>query len=199
MSDKSGASPSSNPSSVRIREKGIFMDRDGTVSEEVGYMYHAGLYKPFPWTGEAVRKINDSGYKAVLITNQAGIERGYFPESMVHEVHSVLGAELNRWSAHLDGIYYCPHRPETQCDCRKPKPGMILRASREMNIELAESYMIGDRYVDVQAAHGAGVKSVLLRSGDGVIEFEKHGNSSSVQPHFIADNLLHAVEAILDG
>ena len=73
-------------------------------------MYHAGLYKPFPWTGEAVRKINDSGYKAILITNQAGVGRGYFPESMVHEVHSVLDAELNRWSAHLDGIYYCPHQ-----------------------------------------------------------------------------------------
>ena len=181
------------------REKGIFMDRDGTVSEEVGYMYHAGLYKPFPWTGEAVRKINQSGYKAVLITNQAGVGRGYFPESMVHEVHDVLSAELDRWSAHLDGIYYCPHSPETQCDCRKPKPGMILRASEEMNIELAESYMIGDRFVDVLAAHGAGVKSVLLRSGDGMIELEKHGNSSPLQPHFIADNLLHAVEAILNG
>jgi D-glycero-D-manno-heptose 1,7-bisphosphate phosphatase len=184
---------------VKQFSKAIFMDRDGTVSEEVGYMYHAGLYKPFPWTGEAVRKINDSGYKAILITNQAGVERGYFPESMVHEVHSVLDAELNRWSAHLDGIYYCPHRPETQCDCRKPKPGMILRASQEMSIELAESYMIGDRFVDVQAAHGAGVKSVLLRSGDGLAEIEKFGKSSPIQPHFIADNLLHAVEAILNG
>ena len=179
--------------------KAIFMDRDGTVSEEVGYMYHAGLYKPFPWTGEAVRRINESGFKAVLITNQAGVGRGYFPESMVHEVHSVLDAELNRWSAHLDGIYFCPHSPETQCDCRKPKPGMILRASREMEIELAESYMIGDRYVDVEAAHGAGVKSVLLRSGDGLIEFEKHGKTSPFQPHFIADNLLHAVDSILNG
>jgi D-glycero-D-manno-heptose 1,7-bisphosphate phosphatase len=179
--------------------KAIFMDRDGTVSEEVGYMYHAGLYKPFPWTGEAVRKINQSDYKAILITNQAGVGRGYFPESMVHEVHSVLDAELNRWSARLDAIYYCPHSPETQCDCRKPKPGMILRASQEMNIELAESYMIGDRYVDVLAAHGAGVKSVLLQSGDGQIEFEKHGKTSPLQPHFIAENLLHAVEAILNG
>src|SRR5678816_1207850 len=89
-------------SSVRA----IFMDRDGTVSEEIGYMYHAGLYKPFPWTGEAVRRINDSGFKAVLITNQAGVERGFFPESTVHEVHSVLDAELSRWSAHLDAIYY---------------------------------------------------------------------------------------------
>jgi D-glycero-D-manno-heptose 1,7-bisphosphate phosphatase len=179
--------------------KAIFMDRDGTVSEEVGYMYHAGLYKPFQWTGPAVRKINESGYKAILITNQAGVERGYFPESTVHEVHDILNAELGRWSAHLDGIYFCPHRPETECDCRKPKPGMILRASRELNIELGDSYMIGDRYVDVEAAHAAGVKSVLLRSGDGLIEFERFGKSSSKQPHFIADNLLHAVESVLNG
>jgi D-glycero-D-manno-heptose 1,7-bisphosphate phosphatase len=199
MKDNNGTPHPALRATLSRRERGIFMDRDGTVSEEVGYMYHAGLYKPFPWTGEAVRKINDSGYKAVLITNQAGVERGYFPESMVHEVHSVLDEELNRWSARLDGIYYCPHRPETQCDCRKPKPGMILRASREMNIELAESYMIGDRYVDVEAARAAGVKSVLLRSGDGLIEFEKHGKTSAFQPHFIADNLLNAVEAILNG
>jgi len=177
----------------------IFMDRDGTVSEEVGYMYHAGLYKPFPWTGEAVRRINDSGYKAVLITNQAGVERGYFPESTVHEVHRVLDAELGRWSAHLDAIYYCPHRPEAQCDCRKPKPGMILRASRELNIDLGVSYMIGDRYVDVEAAHSAGVKSILLRSGDGLKEMEKFGQTSVYQPHFVADNLRSAVEAILGG
>jgi D-glycero-D-manno-heptose 1,7-bisphosphate phosphatase len=149
--------------------------------------------------GEAVRRINDSGFKAVLITNQAGVERGFFPESTVHEVHSVLDAELSRWSAHLDAIYYCPHRPETQCDCRKPKPGMILRASREMNIDLGVSYMIGDRYVDVEAAHSAGVKAILLRSGDGLKEMEKFGQTSACQPHFVADNLLRAVEAILGG
>jgi D-glycero-D-manno-heptose 1,7-bisphosphate phosphatase len=182
-----------------MQNKAIFMDRDGTVSEEVGYMYHAGLYKPFPWTGEAVRRINDSGFKAILITNQAGVERGYFPESMVHEVHGVLDSELDRWSAHLDAIYFCPHRPETQCDCRKPKPGMLLRASRELNIDLAESYMIGDRYVDIEAAHSAGAKSILLRSGDGLKEMEKFGLSSAYQPHFVADNLLHAVESILGG
>ena len=179
--------------------KAIFMDRDGTVSEEIGYMYHAGLYKPFPWTGEAVRRINDSGFKAILITNQAGVERGYFPESTVHEVHGILDAELSRWSAHLDAIYFCPHHPDTQCDCRKPKPGMILRASREMNIELAESFMIGDRFVDVEAAHNAGVKAVLLRSGDGLSKMEKFGKTSAYQPHFVADNLLHAVDAILNG
>src|SRR4051794_5092012 len=112
-----------NSSAMQDRtNKAIFMDRDGTVSEEIGYMYHTGLYKPFSWTGAAVRRINESGFKAILITNQAGVGRGYFTESMVHEVHEILGAELSRWSAHLDGIYFCPHHPDAQCDCRKPKP-----------------------------------------------------------------------------
>jgi D,D-heptose 1,7-bisphosphate phosphatase len=135
--------------------------------------------------------------QAVMITNQAGVERGYFPESTVHEVHSVLDAELGRWSAHLDAIYFCPHRPETQCDCRKPKPGMLLRASRELNIELAGSYMIGDRYVDIEAAHSAGVKSILFEAGRR--RKWKNSDSSAYQPHFVADNLLHAVESILGG
>jgi len=179
--------------------RAIFMDRDGTVSEEIGYMYHAGLYRPFPWTGEAVRRINDGGFKAVLITNQSGVERGYFPESIVHEVHEILRAELARWNARLDAIYYCPHKPETDCECRKPRPGMLLQAGRDLNIDLASSFMIGDRYIDVETAHAAGAKSVLLRTGDGLTQIEKYGEVSVIQPHFIAGNLLDAVEAILSG
>src|ERR1043166_7740331 len=92
--------------------RAIFMDRDGTVSEEVGYMYHAGLYRPFPWTGQAIRKINESGMKAILVTNQSGIARGYFSEATLTEVHGILKQELQRWDAHLDAIYYCPHMPD---------------------------------------------------------------------------------------
>jgi D-glycero-D-manno-heptose 1,7-bisphosphate phosphatase len=84
--------------------RAIFMDRDGTVSEEIGYMYHTGLYKPFPWAGPAIRKINDSGMKAILITNQSGVERGYFTESVVHEVHDILHDELARHNAKLDAV-----------------------------------------------------------------------------------------------
>jgi D-glycero-D-manno-heptose 1,7-bisphosphate phosphatase len=177
----------------------IFLDRDGTVSEEVGYIFHSGLYKPFPWTGEAVRRINESGMKAILITNQSGVGRGYFKESSVHEVHDILTGELARFHAHLDGIYFCPHRPDDDCDCRKPKPGMLLRASREMNIDLGGSFMIGDRYVDVTAAHAAGMRSVLVCSGDGRSEIAKYSTAPGPQPHAIAKNLLHAVEAILSG
>jgi D-glycero-D-manno-heptose 1,7-bisphosphate phosphatase len=181
------------------RGRAIFMDRDGTVSEEVGYMYHAGLYRPFPWTGEAIKRVNDSGLKAILITNQSGIERGYFKEQTVHEVHNVLQRELQNWEAHLDAIYFCPHSPEKLCDCRKPKPGMLLRAARELELDLTRCFMIGDRYTDVRAANSAGVKSVLVCSGDGAEEMAKYASLGGVQPDFIADNLLHAVDAIFSG
>jgi len=98
------------------RAGAIFIDRDGTVSEEVGYMYHAGLFRMYPWTGQAIRKINASGMKSVLITNQSGIERGYFKEATVHEVHEVLQHGLKHSEAHLDGIYYCSHALERDCD-----------------------------------------------------------------------------------
>jgi D-glycero-D-manno-heptose 1,7-bisphosphate phosphatase len=177
----------------------IFIDRDGTVSEELGYMYHAGLFRMYPWTGQAIQKINESGMKSVLITNQSGIERGYFKESTVHEVHRVLQEGLKQWGAHMDGIYYCPHAPERDCDCRKPKPGLILRAASDLDIDLSQSFMIGDRYLDVRAADAAGVRSVLVRCGDGAAEVVKYAGMPVPQPNFIADNLLHAVDAILSG
>jgi len=174
------------------------MDRDGTVSEEVGYMYHAGLYRPFPWTGPAVRRINESGMKAVLVTNQSGIERGYFPESTVHEVHELLKAELAKHNARLDAIYYCPHHPDTGCECRKPAPGMLLRAQSDLNIDLKNSFVVGDRYLDIAMAHAAGARGVLVLTGNGRYQLENHKDSPT-QPNFIAENLAHAVEAILNG
>src|SRR5580704_13087158 len=140
----------------------IFMDRDGTVSEEIGYMYDAGLYKPFPWAGPAIRKINESGMKAVLITNQSGIGRGYFDETMVNQVHDILRLELSRHNATLDAIYFCPHHPDAGCDCRKPGPGMLLQAQQELAIDLATSYIIGDKYIDIETAHRVGAKGILV-------------------------------------
>jgi D-glycero-D-manno-heptose 1,7-bisphosphate phosphatase len=174
------------------------MDRDGTVSEEIGYMYKASLYKPFPWTGPAIRKINESGIKAVLVTNQSGVERGYFPESLVHEVHGILQAELARHGAKLDAVYFCPHHPDTGCECRKPRPGMLLRAQRELEIDLPQSYFIGDRYLDVEASYAAGTRSVLVMTGNGRAEYETYRNLPR-QPHFVAETLLEAVESIITG
>jgi D-glycero-D-manno-heptose 1,7-bisphosphate phosphatase len=179
--------------------KAIFMDRDGTLSEEIGYMYEAGLYRPFPWTGPAIRKINESGMMAILITNQSGVGRGYFPESTVHQVHDILQAELARHNAKLDAIYFCPHHPDTGCDCRKPRPGMLIRAHRDLGIDLSQSYMIGDRYLDVDVAQAAGTRSVLVMTGDGRAEFEKYKHAPRQQPDFTAETLLDAVESIVSG
>ena len=176
----------------------VFMDRDGTVSEEIGYMYDAGLYKPFSYAGPAIRRINDSGMKAVLITNQSGIGRGYFEETMVHQVHDILRAELARHGAKLDAVYFCPHDPEAGCDCRKPRPGMLRRAEKELDIDLGSSYVIGDKYIDVETAHGVGAKSILVLTGYGPEERDLL-RTSPFQPHFVAGNLMGAVEAILAG
>jgi D-glycero-D-manno-heptose 1,7-bisphosphate phosphatase len=187
------------PDEARRDARAIFMDRDGTVSEEVGYMYHAGLYRLYPWTGEAIRKINESGMKSVLVTNQSGVGRGYFNESTVHEVHQLLRERPLQSEAQMDGIYYCPHVPETDCACRKPKPGMILQAARDLEIDLSRSFMIGDRYTDVLTAHAAGIRSVLVCSGDGANEKARYEGLPGPQPHFVAENLLYAVDAILSG
>jgi D-glycero-D-manno-heptose 1,7-bisphosphate phosphatase len=178
--------------------RAVFMDRDGTVSEEVGYMYHAGLYKVFAWTGAAIRKINEHEMKAVLITNQSGVGRGYFDEAAVEEVHNILRSELTAHNAKLDAIYACIHHPDAGCDCRKPNSGMLLKARDELDIDLTRSFMIGDRYLDIEAAHNVGAKGILVLTGDGREEWEKH-KSNRIQPDLVAENLMSAVDAILGG
>jgi D-glycero-D-manno-heptose 1,7-bisphosphate phosphatase len=179
-------------------QKAVFMDRDGTVSEEIGYMYDAGLYKPFSYSGPAIRRINDSGMKAVLITNQSGIGRGYFDDAMVHKVHDILRAELARHSAKLDGIYYCPHVPDAGCDCRKPLPGLLRRAQKDLDLNLAGSYVIGDKYLDIETARAVGAKGILVLTGYGREEYQSH-KADAQQPDLVAENLAEAVEAILSG
>ena len=178
--------------------KAVFMDRDGTVSEEIGYMYDAGLYKPFSYTGPAIRRINESGMKAVLITNQSGVGRGYFEEAAVHRIHDLLRAELHRHGARLDAVYFCPHDPQAGCDCRKPQPGMLRRAEKELDVDLAASYVIGDKQADVETAYAAGAKAILVLTGYGRAEREMH-KTSARQPHLVAENLSEAVDAILAG
>ena len=174
------------------------MDRDGTISEEVGYMYHAGLYRVFSWSGPAIRKINEHGMKAVMITNQSGVGRGYFDTASVEQVHGILNAELATHHAKLDAIYACIHHPEAGCDCRKPNSGMLLRARDELNIDLTQSFVIGDKYLDVETAHNVGAKGILVLTGYGQKEREKY-KSGERQPDLIAENLMAAVDAIING
>lgn len=180
------------------------MDRDGTLSHEIGYVNHATRFKLFAYAVDAVRLVNRSDYLAILVTNQAGVARGYFPESVVHEVHAGVRAAMDAGGARLDGLYACLHHPTVgeppyrqDCDCRKPRPGMLLRAQKELDVDLTRSWVIGDRHGDLQVAWNAGARAALVKSGYGLGEWTWHAPSWPRQPDLVAENLLEAVERIV--
>ncbi|MBC7933655.1 MAG: HAD family hydrolase [Rubrivivax sp.] len=184
--------------------RAVFIDRDGTISEEVGYVNHASRYRVFPFASEAVRTLGAAGWLAILVTNQAGVARGYFKEEMIGNVHNVLSQELERGGARLDAIYYCPHHPSVgeppyrqDCDCRKPRPGLIRRAAEDFGLDLARCWMVGDRYSDTELARNAGVQSAFVLSGYGRGELEHQSHGWQHRPDLIAEDLLEAVRAII--
>lgn len=185
----------------------IFLDRDGTINEEVGYIESLDRFIIIPDAFKAIRLINLSGLKTVVLTNQAAIAKGIATEAFVQKTHEYLQAMLQQKGAAIDAFYYCPHHPTEGspayrriCDCRKPAPGLFLQAAREMEIDLAASFMIGDRYRDMEAAHRAGVKGVLVKTGYGADVLENAGPDREPpegKPEFIADSILEAVRWIL--
>jgi len=184
--------------------RAVFIDRDGTISEEVGYVNHVSRYRVFPFAAEAVRTLHDAGWLAVLVTNQAGVARGYFREDLIGQVHGVLAAELERGGARLDAVYYCPHHPSVgeppyrlDCDCRKPRPGLLRRAAEELGVDLAGCWMVGDRHSDVELARNAGVRSAFVLTGYGRGELEHQSEAWKHRPDLVAENLLEAVRQII--
>ncbi|HEX8748237.1 MAG TPA: HAD family hydrolase [Pyrinomonadaceae bacterium] len=187
-----------------MKRPAVFMDRDGTISEEVGYVNHPSRYRVFPFAAEAVGLLNERGWLAILVTNQAGVARGYFTEDLIVEVHGVLRGELESAGARLDAIYYCAHHPSVgeppfrlDCDCRKPRPGLIHRATAEFDIDLSKSWMIGDRYSDIVLAHNAGLRSCFVLTGYGRGEWQYQSKDWQHRPELVAENLLEAVKTIV--
>ncbi len=175
----------------------IFFDRDGTLAEEIGYVNHISRFHVLPWAAEAVRRVNQAGWMAVVVTNQSGIGRRMFPESLVKEVHRLLDQKIKEGGGTLAGIYYCPHSPNDTCGCRKPKPGLMLRAAEELGIDLKRSFLISDRYIDVEMAHSVGSRAALVMTGYGLGEWEHHRETWPRQPEVVAANSLEAVEEVL--
>jgi D-glycero-D-manno-heptose 1,7-bisphosphate phosphatase len=185
----------------------VFLDRDGTINEEAGYLDDLAKIKIIPTAFEAIRLINLNDMKAVVITNQAGVARGLFSEEFVNVANEYLRAALRQEDAIIDKFYYCPHHPtegigryRQECDCRKPAAGMLLRAAHEMDINLAQSYIIGDRYNDMEAGKKAGVKGVLVKTGFGQSLLQDDGPDRPTRenkPDFIATDILEAVQWIL--
>lgn len=180
-------------------EFAAFIDRDGTINDEVGYVNHLSRFKIFPWAPEAIKNLNKKGFRTIVVSNQAGVARGYFSEDLVIQIHSNLQQEMAKSGAYFDAIYYCPHHPSTGqvpyrkvCNCRKPKPGMLLKAVNKFGIDVAKSFVIGDRYSDIQLAHDSGARSIFVLSGYGRGEYEYHRHSWKIQPDWIVENLLEA-------
>ncbi|HYL86487.1 MAG TPA: HAD family hydrolase [Candidatus Angelobacter sp.] len=175
----------------------IFLDRDGTVAEEVGYLNHPSRFRMFPFVAGAIQRLKENGYAVVIVTNQSGVGRGYFPESVVQEVNQLMARQLSAEGASIDGVYYCPHTSAENCNCRKPKTGMLERAAREHALDLRRSFVVGDRYGDIELAHNAQTRGILVRTGYGEGEFAWHAAKWPVQPDFVAQNLADAAEWIV--
>jgi D-glycero-D-manno-heptose 1,7-bisphosphate phosphatase len=182
---------------LRALRPAVFLDRDGTISEEVGYLNHVSRFRILPHVADAIRRLNEAAMPVIVVTNQSGVGRGYFPESLVHTVHELMTQQLAAAGSHLDAIYYCPHISSDDCDCRKPKTGLLERAAREQSLDLHKSFVVGDRHGDIELAHRAGARSILVRTGYGEGEYLWHAAKWPVQPDFVAADLADAVHWIL--
>jgi D-glycero-D-manno-heptose 1,7-bisphosphate phosphatase len=178
----------------------MLIDRDGTLCEEVGYLGRVDQVRLLPRAGEAVRRAREAGFRVILATNQSGIARGLIEPSRLDEIHDELQRLLALEDTALDGIYHCPHHPDFgdgECACRKPLPGMLLQAAGEHGLDLAASYMVGDRRRDLAAGSRAGATPVLVLTGYGKREFGYHASDDAERPAFVASDLSAAVEWIL--
>ena len=147
---------------AKARNKAVFLDRDGTISRDVPYCSCPEDFELLPMVAEAIKLLNEHGFKVVVITNQSGVGRGYFTEAMLAKIHRKMVDELGKSGVIIDAIYYCPHHPDDDCKCRKPKPAMILQAAHELNIDLHQSFFVGDSDLDVEAGKRARCRAVLI-------------------------------------
>ncbi len=150
--------------------KTVFLDRDGVINRNppnMGYVRRWSEFSFIPNARKAIRELTENGYRIIVVTNQSGIERGLYSEESLADIHSRMVAEISKAGGTIDAVYYCPHHPDAGCECRKPKPGMLIRAKREHNIELSSAYLIGDTVTDIQAGKRAGTKTFLVLTGLG--------------------------------
>jgi len=182
----------------------VFLDRDGTINEQMGYINHLSRFHLLPGVAAAIRLLNQAGVPVVVVSNQSGVGRGYFPASLVNEVHDMMKNELAREEARVDGLYFCPHHPEAKveeyrlaCHCRKPKIGMFAAAAREMGLDMSASYVVGDRWTDLKAAANCGATGVLVLTGYGRGDLLYMAPVEAVKPRHVAEDLHAAVQWIL--
>ena len=160
--------------------KAVFLDRDGTINIEKNYLYEIDKFEFIEGVPEAIKILNDKGYLVIVVTNQAGIGRGYYTEEDMHKLHKHIDKELEKYNAHIDAYYFCPHHPEhgigkyrVDCECRKPRDGMLRKALEDYNINAHNSYVIGDKVGDAYSGAGLGIKGIIVESGHKLIEKDR--------------------------
>lgn len=175
------------------KKPAVFLDRDGVLTEEIGYVCSIKRLRIFPYAEECIRQIKAKGYYAIVITNQSGIARGFFTEEMLKGMNDYLQKNIG-----VDAIYYCPHHLKGKikqytidCNCRKPKTGMIKAACKEFNIDIEHSFLVGDRASDIMTGQNAGIRTVLLESGYGTANLE-----SNVTPDYIFKDLRNVIQIL---
>lgn len=183
----------------------VFLDRDGTINEQMGYINHISRFILLPGVGRAIHKLNEQKIPVVVVSNQSGLARGYFPASLLDEVNQKMEQQLAAKGAHIDGLYICPHHPEAKekkyrkiCSCRKPKIGLLKQAAADLNLNLKKSFMVGDRWSDLKCAASAGATSILVLTGYGRGDQQYIGPQQVIQPAKVAENLNLAVDWILE-
>ncbi|MFW6139997.1 MAG: D-glycero-alpha-D-manno-heptose-1,7-bisphosphate 7-phosphatase [Acidobacteriota bacterium] len=186
-----------------MKKRAVLLDRDGNINKDVGYPNSYKQINIFPYSYEAVRKINKAGFLAIVITNQSGVGRGLIKEGALQEIHEKMKKSFLENDARLDQVYYCPHYidssiPEYKkdCRCRKPYPGMALKAAKEFNIDLSKSYMIGDKVEDILFGKNIKASPILVLTGFGK-DSRVQLDEMEIKPAYVAKNLLDAVNWIL--
>ncbi|MBI5190013.1 MAG: D-glycero-beta-D-manno-heptose 1,7-bisphosphate 7-phosphatase [Nitrospirae bacterium] len=184
-----------------MADRAVFLDRDGTINEEVGYLSDPEQVALLPGAADALARLKQAGFALVVVTNQSGIARGYFGEDELRGVNETLGRLLAESGAAIDAFYHCPHHPAhgevRGCDCRKPKPGMAIRAARELGLDLARSYFVGDKQTDVELGMNAGGKPILVLTGYGREEWFLM-ESRGITPAGVFDSLAEAADWIIE-
>jgi len=181
-----------------MKNKAVFVDRDGTINVDVHYLDYPDKFEMYSGVQRGVKKLQEKGFKIIVITNQSGIARGYFTEEQLSAVHERMKQEFQKFGVTLDGIYYCPHHPDDKCKCRKPNTGLFEKAIKEHNINVKKSYMLGDKILDIGAGKKIGVKTILIPEPHVRDDFLSQKNEWECNPDYIADDFLDAVEWILN-
>jgi len=175
--------------------RAVFIDRDGTINVNVEYLDTPDNFRMYPTVGEGIKQLRDKGFKIIVVTNQSGIARGYFSHETLEKIHRRMKDEFNKHGVTIDAIYYCPHHPDENCSCRKPKIGMLEKAIKDFDIDARHSFFIGDRMLDVETGYKVGCKTVLVPERKDLVGQER--KESIIEPDYVCDDFISGVKWIL--